>query len=80
MDNKVVLYKGFYIHGHRENAPTADFTSMGKEYAEENYKIAKAREQIKFGNDFERKILDVFSKISTSNLENETSTNIQRAL
>lgn len=53
---------------------------MGQTYAEENYKIAKAREQIKFGNDFERKILDVFSKISTSNLETETSTNIQRAL
>lgn len=53
---------------------------MGKNYAEENYKIAKEREQIKFGSDFERKILDVFSKISTSNLETETSTNIQRAL
>lgn len=53
---------------------------MGQTYAAENYKIAKAREQIKFGNDFERKILDVFSKISTSNLETETSTNIQRAL
>lgn len=53
---------------------------MGQIYAEENYKIAKAREQIKFGNDFERKILDVFSKISTSSLEAETSQNIKTAL